>query len=1692
MLSPSSKYVVLLPSDKELISKLGITEAEYRWFVRECYRHCATQPASTQPQAILPVTIGVILLTIGTLLSTAASFFKPKPGGGGGGIRQNTDQGQNIVNQSEFAPKAGFDSLQNVVELGSTIPLVYANRESINDITYGGVRVNTNLLWSQMMSFGNSQLLRAIYLISEGEIGPLDIKQFAFGENILGGYDLGSQIANESAARMTFYVKRNGGRFFNADRVAGRLANSDPGNAINAGGADVFSIKGLNDAWTKDFCYAYKPSTQTKFGVYSLIGAGMCHRVNPVMRPSVTAQTEPADGGKKIRIKCSTDAISLAQRKKYNERFDTFSGYVAVNGASWQGTYTERVLNEGDIISYLLSGESDAKKTFTAGKGDSKHTEKCIDVAQTVAGLQRSWDDSISVGELYKIGTAHVVCESRSPIDDIFVSEATQEPIGGRKSIDVTFRVVKAGYSRLDEPKSTTSVRVATNTGHLLRLTIAAFSLPRSAQVIEIGFKSVLGIRIGGLCNFRDALSHSEIDGKACEYYEGRKYGTSQTLTLSNYSSGTYSGVETRYSFFFIGYRVAGTNDEFKYLKHYFGIRGATQQNVFNYIRLQMPSFQTWEYIIEPISGYEIRFPFHGDFSLEILDSKISTVRSITSEGVTAYFNGTTVARNRKTFQMTPTRANRDLGIIPTDRGESSKSSDDDYADTWGRLAEAFCYQEIQSSASRGPEHEIAYVNIITPNPVVPMYPNMGLIGVNIRSGNEFQQLKQLSVYISRGCGNGVHTFPEVFLDLLTNTRYGVGSVLSPEQVDTTSIMSASSWTRNRKYFWDGTLDKPVNIRQWASQTANFFLLDVVIRNGKWSLQPSFYFDQPEPITDLYTFGNILENSFEYIYTEVQQRQPKRISVKWRHERPDNITNSDGIFPVIREVNVRESTTPDDAPLESIDLSDFCTSQAHAIDVAKYMCKQPRLLTNTIRFKTVPTQSALQVGRCFKLGVETVQYNQPNNGVIDAYGNISSINPLPDGTYSVLLWNGTGSTVQEVNLVVINGKSSNYFASIFCLKTTTVDTIAYKVQSLSFDEDGNLQVEANVFPLKSNGYALITDNWDNPSAWIIEGAIDGSQNSGVVQPIPTSIYISGPDTVIVDEDVQYQVIVNGSTAPATYAWSASGSITFLTDQDESSVTITSLSSGTKTLTVSVLGQTVSKNIEFFASSDPTLTIGLATITGPVVVSSGVPIDYSVSYLTQPAPISASQINADDTYQIVSTGSTNFQLIGADSNLPKTVFDATGPGTGSGTVRDMNSVFIAWDVQGVGQDSIDTLNTSAPVTTITFDKGGSYAILCTVSSPNATDSPQTAVLQITVIAPVITVAATDPEATEVPTGGAQDQALFTLTRTGVVTSSLTVNVSIAGTAIPGTDYTVIPTTVTFPAGSETATVPVSVIYDTAFESAETVVLTVIPGVGYEVGMNPSATATIAENSKPIISIFPVSMGLTGNVLEFVVTRTGSVTGSSSVPWSTVGTTVNPALAIDFVGNALPSGTVAFAANETNKILSITTNSATTNTAFFKSFKVLLGTPTNATLSVSDSSALGLILTEPSTNSSGGFRDYSSVTINCAANATVTGTIVLPKSCVIIGVTVSQACWFRLYSSQTASAGDAARLRTVPPGLATGVIADPVLPGAVTLNFEPAPVAMSREVVPVASYPFRLTNDAATGDIIITLTYLTLES
>jgi hypothetical protein len=1064
-----------MPQDREVMSLLGVTAAEYRKFLEAADQLTRVEAARPGPKALIfgALFVGFIInLAIGVALTVAATLLMPRPQTKDA-PRTSTKEvdGQNLVRGDSYSAKSGFGSVQNVVELGSIVPMVYARREIIDGVAYGGVRVNTNLLWSQMLSEGGNQMFRGMFLLGQGGIEEIDAQQFAIGDNLLTGY--GFNVGGQLSSKIAIYANLTGGRLDSSHHVAGVDAAEDDGNFERRGASDIFQVPDENGVYRPWTCSTGRPSTQTAFGLYAPIGSCLTYRVNPSFRPATSIFLKSRDNGDNYEVKCEADAQEKVQRYKYQA---AFHGRVWFPGRP-DGVFTMQV---GDFVDLRIDERTDGEHEFRYRVTGPDGEASCADVGQSIAGRQKGYDDAIVIGERYLLGTALVVCVERD--EHQFVSDIETDPVGRGIGVSARFRVLSAGattnqppfnqndsYKPVEGPRNT-----ATNSGQLFKVAIASVVLGRKARIIEVGIRSAVGMQINGLYNFSTSWSFSEIDERYCLSYEGDVNDSDEPFKSVRFQGGVLQVPEERYSFNRLRYREAGTDNDFAECEQLFGIRSITQKPVYNYLRICFPYDADWEYQLVPVSGWEVRI---SNRPLEVLDFR-APEREVQGAGLRIWFTGLSVPNTQATFRSAYFENDDELGIRQVDNSN---------VDGWAKLAEIFMYGEISTSVQSGPEHEIVYVNIFDELDEPPEYDDLATVGINLRAGPEVQELSQVSVPVLRGLG-GTHLFPEVYADMLTNPAYRAKGTLNPRQIDWPSFVEAANWNYERRYFCDLAQAEPLNRRVWGKETAANFLLDLVTRNGQIVLQPAFYLDRPEPITALFTSGNIVEDSFEYSTAELGDRLPVRVSVRWRQERESVSLGQRSLFPLIREVTVAAVGTPDDAQLVRIDLTDFGTSERHAIDVGKVRCLSPLLAQSVCRFRTWPHAGAIIPGRCFAIGLETIRYDAPANGVIAPNGAVTAWPPLADGTYDVLLWETGANVIEERQITVAGGRSSPA-ASVFCLRQTDAKALTYKAMSVRLNEEGEVEVEGIEFPVDAQGYSLYADRFDDESRWIIEGRV---------------------------------------------------------------------------------------------------------------------------------------------------------------------------------------------------------------------------------------------------------------------------------------------------------------------------------------------------------------------------------------------------------------------------------------------------------------------------------------------------------------------------------------------------------------------------------------------------------------------------
>ena len=407
----------------------------------------------------------------------------------------------------------------------------------------------------------------------------------------------------------------------------------------------------------------------------------------------------------------------------------------------------------------------------------------------------------------------------------------------------------------------------------------------------------------------------------------------------------------------------------------------------------------------------------------------------------------------------------------------------------------------LTKSNESAPEHEIVYVNEMVSNDTPPQYTKLTLAGLALKASRNFTSLNQLRVWLADGISvrkfqadaptpiGPSNKFTDLVYYLLTDKTAGAGNIVSPELIDTAKFPATSQFLKANKLFFDGAIDQPTNIRQFISDLAPFFLCSFVISNGQFSIVPAVPFDNsgtisqaPIKIQQLFTSGNIIEDSFSVEYLSTEERKNFQAVMRYRQEQRNQ-------FPEEKTLVVRWSDLPEAATTETFDMVQYCTSRQHAFTVAKYFMSLRRRVTHSVRFRTTPYGLNLAPGDYIRVITQASPYNAANNGVVDSSLNITSVTPLAGGTYTVAYWNASFDDIKTETMTVANGKAveTKFADAIFTLVDASVSSGTYMVEQLTLSEEGMVDIAAVEFPTTPTFNSLIALDVQNDGAFTTEG-----------------------------------------------------------------------------------------------------------------------------------------------------------------------------------------------------------------------------------------------------------------------------------------------------------------------------------------------------------------------------------------------------------------------------------------------------------------------------------------------------------------------------------------------------------------------------------------------------------------------------
>jgi hypothetical protein len=414
------------------------------------------------------------------------------------------------------------------------------------------------------------------------------------------------------------------------------------------------------------------------------------------------------------------------------------------------------------------------------------------------------------------------------------------------------------------------------------------------------------------------------------------------------------------------------------------------------------------------------------------------------------------------------------------------------------------------TSCDSNPEHEISYVNEIRANePVIPTYFNMSMFGLCLRSGKNFTKLDQLRFYVAGGIQVYRHLTGDVgrsnlFSDfvywLLTDKDAGAGDRISEELVDSDSFVRTAQFLDRNKIFCDTVLQDAVNVRQYISDTAKMMLCNFTIINGKFGLEPALpttstgeLSTEPVPIAMIFSEGNIIEGTFGLEYLEYEQRADFKAVATYRSSGMVSATEEYLIpagLPEESTVLVRylgEETGKE--PIETFDMSTYCTQRSQALLVCKYLLAARRRIRYSVSFQTTPDGIALKPGDFIRVLTQATPYAPYNTGVVLADDNrVVTPTPLADGTYDVIFYRPGSEAVQEGQLVIVNGVATDpgLAGVVFSVPLTTEGNAAvFQVEQLTLTEEGLVDVVAVEHPCDDDLRSLIVQDMLDDQLWYV-------------------------------------------------------------------------------------------------------------------------------------------------------------------------------------------------------------------------------------------------------------------------------------------------------------------------------------------------------------------------------------------------------------------------------------------------------------------------------------------------------------------------------------------------------------------------------------------------------------------------------
>ena len=1094
-----------MPYEHQLIEALDITKEDYLDFVAQQHIYTDVKEGTFLDVRNIPLPVVAIILTVvGTILQVVAALI----------AKPDKQSGNKQTRDDIFAPRSGFSSAQELAKYGDPVTLVYANYDAKRHPT-GGVRVSTSLIWSAIKSFGSSQYVQLLLLIGAGGIGRIDYQRTALGQ---------TPVRNLISQNYWLYFKPNGtGAIIKRNFQDGSRQAPDPG-AIGSSANNIYLLPAASNSseLTDGFSHAISPATSNRFGVYAPVPintsieirneSGNVVSANGEIKalvlpgwgasnPSVTNRRITAGEQLRITLKKTENQYKKDEEEEAAEFRRAVSAAFDNAGVMKLGSAKFAVISvlpgsteDGDMIARLICTESGHAPSVNYNLLDPQQSaQKQANNNPQYQALQKESQRLLNEDQRESIKSVDQLLKD-GRIFTVIIKYSGSAKIGFKRTItnkfkrDLTEREknILRDYIALREGvASGTRADQVFFTKALVKIETAQYETVTPCHMVDFAIKARVWRRISG---------------------RQEKYGSKQ----QNGYPSTDNGIKRRSAMFLLKYKKVNATREakFQYVKGIFVVSRAADVDNFIYFRFDsglrgLSTAENWQFEIEPVHDTV------AEFANRNLVSSSGTYRFFYLENSG---QGRRVSLGGGAFiSFTGNIRNSANKLPPLNKSPRETNEWDLFSNTSDT--------QLQMSFDQGPEFTVTAVTeqIRASFTGFPgLYQDLSLLGFNMYSGRNVQDLRSLSVFVEQGrrsrllrtpqsgpvngiawgqpgyqylspSANGhANTAPDIFVDTILDKNDGIGNYAGDLfSIDLEQLARSKAFCERNKLFMDGIIAEPTSWRQFWAENAGFSLLELTKQDGKESLIPALPYNRSNGaisrqvnVSALFTPGNILEDSYKEEFVDYgNSAEDVIVTIIYRDR------ERDGVFARNNSVEVKLANTQEASAFrETIDASAFVTRKEQAILLGKFLCQTRRHSRRAIEFKTFPTDSFVAPGSFIYVELAQNQWDRIQTGTIGEGGalNLPFGETVKNGSYQILLYNPAmveEKTVYKPNEAVSSGVAAGlrkFNGYVFVLGKAIREKRVFRVTEVSIDDEGEVTIKGVQHSTDADGLSLIS------------------------------------------------------------------------------------------------------------------------------------------------------------------------------------------------------------------------------------------------------------------------------------------------------------------------------------------------------------------------------------------------------------------------------------------------------------------------------------------------------------------------------------------------------------------------------------------------------------------------------------------